>query len=260
MPLIARAASRDWALVERLLALTLGSVLAQADPDWRLLVAGHDRPACWDIVADDPRCRWLQAHWPAGVPDRANSDGGRKKWQVAERVRETGGGLLMFLDADDWIDRRLVGTARAAIVPGMVGGVVARGLAVDVASGRAAPFPIAGYDLCFADLCGSSTVARLDPTGQRAVDRDPHTALGPHDGWRRIARENGWGLAELDLCGAYLVGTGQSHSEDAGPFAQWRRGFSEAVRRTGVPLEWSAAARFGIAPAALASLCPVDAP
>lgn len=251
VPLIARASAGDWAVVERLFALTLTSVLAQADADWRLLVAGHDRPAAWARVADDPRCAWLQADWAPAAPDRANNDGGRKKWLVTERVLATGGGLLMFLDADDWVDAGLVACARSAIGPGAVGGVVAHGLAVDAWSGRAAAFPVAGYDHDFAALCGSSTVGRVDPAGARPVDRDPHAALGSHGEWRAAAAANGWRLAELDVWGAYVVGTGQSHSEAAGPFAHWRRGFSDTVRRTGAVLDAGAAARFGLAPAVL---------
>jgi hypothetical protein len=44
IPLIARAASDDWPLVEHLLDLTLRSVLAQRDGDFRVLLAAHDLP------------------------------------------------------------------------------------------------------------------------------------------------------------------------------------------------------------------------
>ena len=245
VPLIARGSCRDWGLVDRLLALTLRSVLAQRDADWCLVLAGHDQPACWDAVASDPRCVWLQADWPADAPDRANNDGGRKKWLVKQWMAEAGGGLLMFLDADDWVDRDLVGVARASIGADHVGGLVAHGLAVDVASGRAAPFPIDGF--AFHELCGSSTVARVDPAGAREVDRDPHAVLGSHGDWAKAE----WPLATLDVQGAFLVGTGQSHSEDAGPYTEWRRAFVDTVRRTGMPLDPATAERFGV---------PADAP
>ncbi len=240
VPLIARRSCRDWALVDRLLALTLRSVLAQRDGDWTLVLAGHDRPPCWGAVADDPRCVWLQADWPADAPDRANNDGGRKKWLVKRWMAKAGGGLLMFLDADDWVDRDLVRAARAAIGRGVVGGLVTHGVAVDAGTGRAAPFPIDGF--AFHELCGSSTVGRIDPAGAREVDRDPHTVLGSHGDWAR----SGWPLAMLDVQGAYLVGTGQSHSEAAGPYTEWRRGFAETVRRTGAPLDAATAERFGV--------------
>ena len=247
VPLIARASCRDWRLVERLFALTLRSVLAQRDADWTLVLAGHDRPDCWSMVANDPRCVWLPADWRAELPSAANDDGGRKKWLVKQSIREAGGGLLMFLDADDWVDRELVGVARSSIGPEVVGGLVAHGLAVDVASGRAAAFPVAGHAFAFHELCGSSTVARVDPAGAREVDRDPHGVLGSHGEWAR----SGWPLTMLDVRGAYLVGTGQSHSEDAGPYVEWRRGFADAVRRTGRALDVEAAASFGV---------PADAP
>ena len=142
--------------------------------------------------------------------------------------------------ADDWVDRDLVAVARAGIGREQVGGLGAHGGAVDVASGRAAPFPLDGF--AFHELCGSSTVARVDPAGAREVDRDPHAVLGSHGDWAR----SGWPLAMLDVWGAYLVGTGQSHSEDAGPHAEWRRGFAEAVRRTGQTLDGKTMVRFGL--------------
>lgn len=256
VPLIARAASRDWNMVERLLELTLRSVLAQRDQDFRLVLASHDEPACWRALATgDPRFVRLQADWPAEAPDSANNDGGRKKALVKGWMREAGGGLLMFLDADDWVDRDLVRSARAAIGPEHVGGLVAHGVAVDVASGRAARFPVPGaWDGPFHGLCGSSTVARVRPGGTEWIERDPNLILGPHGEWEARAAAGHHQLARLDVWGAYLVGAGQSHSETYGPFAEWRRDFSAAVRRAGAPLDVATAARFGVTLAGFAGL------
>jgi hypothetical protein len=254
VPLIARDAADDWGLVERLLALTLRSVLAQGDRDFRLLLAAHDVPDCWRaLVGDDPRFAVVAADWPPEPPSAANDDGGRKKWLVKDAVRAAGGGLLMFLDADDWIDRRLVAAARAAIGPGRVGGVVADGVAVDWASGRALPMPIGdGFAGNFLTLCGSSTVARVRPHGAE-VARDPHLVLGSHGDWPKAAAAGGHRLARLPVAGAYLVGTDRSHSERHGPFAGWRRAFSESVRARGAPLDAETLARFGLSPADFAA-------
>ena len=44
IPLIARAAAQDWPLVQALLGLTLRSLAGQGDRDFRVIVAGHERP------------------------------------------------------------------------------------------------------------------------------------------------------------------------------------------------------------------------
>lgn len=248
IPLIARAASEDWGLVDRLLRLTLRSVLAQTDGDFRVVLAGHDVPPCWAELADD-RFVLLQADWPVAAPTLANDDGGAKKWRIGEHVRRRGGGLLMLLDADDWVDRELVGAARAGIGPGDVGGLVAGGYAYDWRSGRGAVIPVGhGFDNPFHELCGSSTVARIQPDSDDPVRRDPHDVLGWHAGWDRVAAELGVSLAWLDVAGVYVVGTDRSHSERQGPYAAWRRDFAAAVRATGEPFPPGQWRRFGLEP------------
>ena len=255
VPLIARAAAGDWALVDRLFALTLRSVLAQTDRDFRVVVAGHDRPPCWGaLVAGDARFGFVEADWTPAAPTLANDDGGAKKALIHARVLADGRGLLMFLHADDWVDRDLVRAARAAIGPAQIGAIIARGWAYDWRTGRAARFPVAGgFDGAFHALCGSSTLARIDPTSDDPVRRDPHAALGWHAGWDRVARELGLDLAMLDVEGVYLVGTERSHSECQGPYANWRRGFAQAVRDAGRPFAAAEWARFGLDPRAAPS-------
>lgn len=246
IPLIARDASADWPLVERLLGLTLRSILAQTDGDCRVLLAAHDVPAGWQVLADDPRFTLLRADWPVAPPTAANDDGGAKKWLIKQRVRDEGGGLLMFLDADDWVRRDLVRVARATIAPGHVGALIGDGFALDHTSMRLSRFPIAGaFDGPFHGLCGSSTIGRVVPDSTDPLRLDPHAALGSHHDWAATAACLGASLARLDTAGVYLVGTGQNHSERQGPFAAWRRAVTATVRRDGVPVDAGFAARFG---------------
>src|SRR3546814_9009510 len=107
IPLIARAVAGDWKLVEHLFGLTLRSVLAQTEADFRVILAAHDVPAPWRRVAHDPRFRLARADWAPEPPTAANDDGGRKKWLIKQMVRTAGGGLIMFLDGDDWVSRDL---------------------------------------------------------------------------------------------------------------------------------------------------------
>lgn len=246
IPLIARAAAGDWPLVEHLFGLTLRSILAQDDGDVRVLLAAHDPPDPWTSLAGDPRFTFLQADWPPEQPTVANDDGGRKKWLIKQRVRDEGGGLLMFLDADDWVANDVVRRARETIGPQHVGGVIGSGVALDYQSGRSMPFPIPGTtDAAFHRLCGSSTIARVVTDTSDPLLLDPHAALGSHHEWPDSAARIGVPLAWLDTSGTYLIGTGQNHSERAGPFAQWRREITQVVRTYGRPMDEGLARRFG---------------
>jgi hypothetical protein len=246
IPLIARAVSRDWGQVERLFALTLNSVLAQTDQHFQLLLAAHEPPTAWARVADDPRFQLIRATWPPEPVTAANDDGGAKKSLIKQAVRDSGGGLLMFLDADDWIARDLVEVARRVIGPDRVGGLVGHGFALDHVSFRLVPFPIGkAFDGPFHGLCGSSTIGRIAADGAIPHRLDPHAALGSHHEWEARAAAAGLSLAWLPTCGLYMVGTGQNHSETEGPFAGWRRDVTEVVRQTGTPLTAEMARTFG---------------
>ena len=233
IPLIARAAAADWPLVERLLALTLTSLAGQGDHDFRTIVAGHDRPNLDVAVPFD----FLQAHWPVETVRADNLDRGRKVQAINEAVLADGGGLLMLLDADDWVDTALVATARATILPGQIGAVIERGYAIDPREGRALPVPHAAFDKGFDRLCGSSVVARLDPRADDALHRDPCAVLHEHYRFADLARESGALCSSLEVPGAYVVNTAANHSEEHGPFAAWRRSFNTAVSRDGLPMD-----------------------
>jgi hypothetical protein len=242
--LVPRANARDWPLVEALLDLTLASVRAQTDPDFRVLLACHDRPR---LRRDDPRVELVEAGWPVEPPDPHNDDSGRKKHALNDLVLARGGGLLMLLDADDWVDTRLVEAARAAVGPDVVGAVVEDGLAADFRTLRAAALPDPHiFADAFYRVCGSSTVAHLRPDAADPVRRDPFTALRSHHRWAEAADELGVRLARLPVQGAYLINTSENHSDLHGPHADWRRGFTAAVNRHGRPLDVALAVRFGL--------------
>lgn len=244
IPLMPRAAARDWRLVEALLELTLASVRAQTDREFRVLIAGHDRPRS---IPDDKRFTFLRRDWPLEAPESRNDDGGRKKYAIREAVLENCGGLLMYLDADDWVDVRLVEAARGAIGPDCVGGIVRRGFAVDFRNLRAAPLPhprifAGGFDR----LCGSSVVARIRPDHPDPFRRDPWSMIASHHEWTEAARAQGGAVAHLPVSGGYLINTSENHSELHGPYADWRREFTEAVEHEGRPLDDAMAHRFGL--------------
>lgn len=248
VPLIARSAAADWRRVDDLLEMTLRSVLAQTASDFTLFMAGHDAPESWSrLTRGDRRFRFLRADWDPATPTRANDDGGAKKHMIKQVVRRSGGGLLMFLDADDLIDCRVVDTARSTLSRRHVGGIVAQGIVLDLQTLNAISLPDPRvYQGGFVELCGSSTVARIEPDSPDPVRRDPNEALGSHHRWPEAASLAGVPVARLAVSGAYIVNTEQNHSETHGPHAGWRRDLNAAVAREGRPLDAEAAAGLGV--------------
>ncbi|WEX10116.1 glycosyltransferase family A protein [Chelativorans sp. AA-79] len=244
IPLLPRACARDWPMVERLLGLALTSALAQTDQRFNVIVAGHERPQC---LPEDARVSFLRADWPVEAVRPDNRDRGRKTDLINRHVLDHGGGLLMFLDADDWVDTRLVGTARSHIGPNDAAGVIQNGYAVDFRRLKAAPLPHPDiFDGSFHRICGSSVVLKLKPDDPDPVRRDPNRLLHEHYRVVETAADAGFGLARLPVLGCYLVNTSDSHSEVHGPYAEWRREFNEGVNRLGRRLDDAFTARFGL--------------
>ena len=246
IPLIARASAPDWALVEALLRLTLASVRAQTARGAVIVIAGHDRPE-----VDGP-FEFLQADWDPHEGRAANLDSGRKKSLIGAHVLERGGGLLMLLDADDWVDTRTMACARREIQAGHVGGVIETGYATDIRGLRAVALPNKVlFDRGFDKLCGSSTIARLDPAAPSGICRDPYAILHEHYQWAEVCEAHGVTYAALTVAGNYVVNTAASHSETHGDFARWRGDFNRGVEREGFEADDGFLARFGLSRAAI---------
>ena len=247
-----RANTGDWELTQMLLDLTLASLGAQTASDFRVLIAGHERPR----LPADPRVEFLAVPWPVEPTGPHNDDSGRKKHWLCERVLERGGGLVMFVDADDWVDRRMVEVARGRLADGRAhGGVVTRGHAVDLATLRASPIPAPGVFGQLHRVCGSTTVVVLRPEAAEAAERDPFSVLRSHHAWLERGPELGLRLEELSAGVAYVIGTSINHSDRHGPYSDWFRGFRAAVDTLGGPLEPKVAALYGLE---LAQLTPVS--
>jgi len=246
VPLIPRVVSADWSLVEHLLGLTLRSVLAQADQDFRFVLATHDVPSSWRIVAGDIRFELAMADWSPEPPTIANDDGGRKKWLIKQRVLAAGGGLLMFLDADDWVARDFIETARIGTPSDAIGAIIRQGYALDYSSLRVASFPMAKvFEGPISALCGSTTIGRVVPGSTEAHRVDPHLVLGSHHEWEDHAALAGLRISRLDTKVVYVIGTGTNHSEAQGPFANWRSQLTRMVRLAGEPIGSELASNFG---------------
>jgi hypothetical protein len=261
LALVPRTLARNWALVETLLNLTLESVQAQTDADFRVIIAGHDRPRT--NMDSDPRLSFLPADWLVQETGPNNDDSGRKKHAINDYVLAQGGGLLMLVDADDWVDRHTVAAARACIGPEHVGGLIQAGAILDFQSQRMAALPHPGiFPGAFHRLCGTSTVALLRPDEADPDRRDPFSILRSHHQWLEVAQEHGLQLASLAVSASYLINTSENHSDLHGPHLDWRRTLTAAVNEQGRELDETLAAPFGLSAAsvraAAARFFPVD--
>jgi hypothetical protein len=239
---LARATAGDWSRVARLLELTVRSARAAADADTRVLVVGHE-PGPDGVES-------LVVDWPA--PGRAAfqaqmDDAGRKQRLLQQTVLERGGGLLMLLDADDWVETRFVAAARAAVGPERVGAVVERGSLVDLRTRRRAALPDPRiFDGPFHRVCGSSGVFRLQPESADPFQRNPLFELRVHSRWAEEGAARGSPLGVIEAEAAYLVNTGENNSEIVGPHADWKAGVVREVNRLGRALTEAEAARWGL--------------
>jgi glycosyltransferase involved in cell wall biosynthesis len=140
---MARSVAQDWERIEHQLSATLGSIYNQTDPNFRIIIACTDKP---DIsVATDERLEFLVCEQLPAVDHTVFiADAVHKRFRIAQRLRQLGGGYLMFADADDLVSRKLVAYVHETAHPN--GYSVARGYMFDAARGWLAPFPFADHE------------------------------------------------------------------------------------------------------------------
>jgi hypothetical protein len=155
----------------------------------------------------------------------------------------------MLVDADDWVDVRLVEAARTMIGHGRIGALIERGVIANFQTLRVATLPHPHvFEGAFHRICGSSSVARLRPDASEPLHRDPCHVLRSHHEWVERAQEHGAELVRLPVSGGYLINTSENHSEVHGPYAAWRRELAACVNREGYAIDGAIAARFGLSP------------
>ncbi|MFW2830107.1 glycosyltransferase family 2 protein [Sphingomonas sp. ID0503] len=207
--LISAQASKDWERTVAVFRNCLRAILAQDDPHFRVVVAGHERPEVPEL--NDPRVSFIVSdRAPAAKPSEFRADKMWKRRLIFHRMRAGGGGYFMPVDADDLVSNRLVSYIRAqGVKPGFV---IQKGYALDWTARRLAMVPGA-WSVPFERVCGTSAVVLLDPERipmlhQTDVDDVVQALLGPHANWRLTAEEVGRPLEEIDWPAAvYVVNT-----------------------------------------------------
>lgn len=126
-----KTVSRCWAGVEANLARTLRSIFGNTDQNFRILIAGHEKPEIEEI--QDERVTWIPVNFPPPEgPGQFSRDKMKKRKLIGVYLKETGySGYLMPLDADDWIHHRFVEFIRSHPVSEAF--VINRGVMVNLA-------------------------------------------------------------------------------------------------------------------------------
>ncbi|MEX2415484.1 MAG: hypothetical protein WD424_05020 [Paenibacillaceae bacterium] len=108
IPLKSKAVSHDWTRVQASLSKTLRSILGSTDQQFRILIAGHEKPQIAEL--NNERVTWLPVDCPPPTDSNGFSkDRGHKRRAIGAYLRKSGfSGYFMPLDADDWIHYRFV--------------------------------------------------------------------------------------------------------------------------------------------------------
>ncbi|MDR7188707.1 hypothetical protein J2Y46_001530 [Microbacterium sp. BE35] len=215
--------SADYSKVESLLAETLGSICAQRNDDYIVIVVGN-RPPSFKLPN---RVQFVSADFPAPAPPSGpQTDRDSFLWDKGTKI---GLGLLaarsyrpeyvMIFDADDYVSNRIAGHAQEN--PGKPGWVIDRGWIYSHATGVYRP------QGDFNRACGTCHVvnftaydvpehldldASQDEIAAAFGDR-LRRILGAHRDARTWLADAGWELEPLPFRGAvYNVDTGENHS------------------------------------------------
>lgn len=218
--------SADYARVERLLAATLRSVVAQVDDDFVVIVVGNQEPS----FALPSQARFVKVDFPAPAPP----DGPRTAREpfVRDKGSKIGVGLIaardfdpdyvMIFDADDFVSRRLAGWVNAR--GRSSGWVIEHGWMYSAARGAMRPqenfnrtcgtcfiIPFDAYRVPEHLDVGASQEEVLDAYGEILPN-----ILGAHRDAIHWYAAHGRVLETLPFRGAvYHVDTGENHSGKA---------------------------------------------
>jgi hypothetical protein len=232
IPLAAKRDEAGWEIACRLLRHTLGSILGQTDPEFEIVITGHDRPPIEEL--DDTRVSFLHAPF---APPRDQSaflaDKGRKRRHNARHIRARGGGYIVFMDADDLVSRHLVKYIRAFGHPH--GYIFKRGYVLDYQSGAIGPIPGARQG-AFDQYCGSCAAIHFSPQEIGVTDAVQRLSLygqfRNHTKWEEIAARIGRPLHPVPFPVAiYVLNTSQNISAAGRRSKRTKRWIVEPHRR-----------------------------
>lgn len=243
IPFAGFRSEQQWSTICRRLQSTLQSILSSTDPDFKVIIAGHERPAFPEL--DDPRIRFLTAPFQKpSDPTGFRPDKGKKKNIVLRKIRDEGGGDVLIADADDHISRNLVAFTRETDHP--YGHIFSKGYVFDLANGNLAPIPGA-WTNPFDKVCGTCRILRLSPED---IGPDRYaSAVKVHPQTEKISAELGRPLNAIDWPAAvYVLGTRGTISVDFNRSKEWQERIRSRVSKTAIPITDGMIAEFNLGP------------
>ncbi len=221
IPLMASWAARDWGTVLHQLDATIGSIYAQTDPNFRIIVVGTGDPPQLKVRTDE-RYQFIQSYQLKPMNrDARMMDGVQKRHRAAMELRKLGGGYLMLTDADDLISRNLVAYVRKDRHKD--GYIVSDAYMFDAGQGLMAPFPFPNSpkEARFHQECGTSAMPFFTPAElpRHEDDNDNRYArllTGGHPTVYANAIQEGRPLKDFAIRAvAYVRNTGENLSTEA---------------------------------------------
>ena len=243
IPFKPKSRCSDWSATVGLLGQTLRSLLNQTDPDFRVLIAGHDRPSLPEL--DDPRVSFHPVSFPEPKDGKEGKrDQTRKTHFLAAMLKEHGGGYMMVVDSDDLVHKDIVRFVRAD--DNGVGYIIRAGYLLDTASGRLGKFS-GRAPRTFFNHCGTSSIIHLAPGDLPDLNADKTDILDGrsfvesvrgHGKWEAKLLERDLFPATLPFRGAvYRLNTGDNASYTYRRSAARIEQFIAAARRHPVKIE-----------------------
>lgn len=231
IPFAGRSDAAGWTIACRLLGNTLASILNQTDPEFEVVITGHERPPIEAL--NDPRVVFLEAAFGKPVDrDGRRKDKILKRNNNASYISSRGGGVIVYFDADDHASRNLVKYIRDRDDPN--GYLFERGYVIDARSLTIGLFEN------FHQRCGSCgairfTSAEIDD-GLAEKPGSYYKKFKRHGAWPEAAAREGRPLHAVPFPAAvYVLNTSQNMSSWRGEGVLARR--LEAVRKRRIPLD-----------------------
>lgn len=209
IPLQSPLASNNWPRVSMLATRCLASILAQTNPDFKVVLVCNELPVGF---RPDPRVTILQRDFP--LPGKSSQARMEDKWLKVRyglaALRQIAPCHVMVVDADDLVSNRLAG--HVAKYPDANGWIFETGLLHDEGSKL-----IYQQKKDFHLMCGTSSIIRLERDDLPLSEQDEtRSCLVLRSGHRLIEKEMeriGKPLFPLAFPGAiYILGTGENDS------------------------------------------------
>jgi hypothetical protein len=125
-----KTVSQNWDIVQSNLAKTLRSILRNTDPNFCIVIAGHEKPNIKEM--QHQRVKWLTVNFqPPSSTQEFSNDKIKKRKVIGMYLRKIGfSGYFMPIDADDWVHYRLVEYVRSQ--PARVALILQSGVMINI--------------------------------------------------------------------------------------------------------------------------------